>query len=56
MIPAYVMDGPRDEYQKDATTANVEPTDVHLKRQHALPNSTNFCMWYKTMYWRVPLK
>ena len=33
MIPPYVIDGPRDEYQKDATTANVEPTDVHLKRQ-----------------------
>ena len=37
-IPKYVVDGPRDEYQKDATIANVEPTD------HAWPNSSSFCM------------
>ena len=43
LIPTYVVDGPRDEYQKDATTANVEPTDVQVKRQHASPNSSSVC-------------
>ena len=28
LIPRYVVDGPHDEYRKDATTTNVEPTDV----------------------------
>lgn len=27
-IPTYVADGPRDKCQKDATRANVEPTNV----------------------------
>ena len=31
-IPKYVVDGPRDEYQKDATIANVEHTDAQVKR------------------------
>ena len=41
-IPKYVADGPCDKYQKDATIANVEPTDVQVKRQHAWPNSNSF--------------
>lgn len=30
LIPMYVVDGPCDEYQKDATTTNFEPTDVQV--------------------------
>ena len=35
LIPTNLLDGLSDEYQKDATTANVEATDVQVKRQHA---------------------
>ena len=40
--PTYVVDGPSDEYQIDATTANVEPTDEQVKRQHNWGNSIDF--------------
>lgn len=41
-IPTYVVDGPRDEDQKDAGRAKVEPTDVQAKWQDDLPNFSNF--------------
>ena len=44
LILTYIVNGPRDEYQKDSTTANVEPTDVQVKWRHAVPNSNYFCM------------
>ena len=39
---------PTRRVSKGCHEANVEPTDVEVKRQHALPSSSSFCMATQT--------